>query len=33
MGQLELKDEKENMSLVDMIAIVAEVFGAVSKKL
>ena len=28
-GQLEVKDEKENMPLVDMVAIVAEVYGAV----
>ena len=27
--QLEVKHEKENMSLVDMVAIVAEVYGAV----
>ena len=28
-GQLEVKDEKENMPLVDMVAIVAQVCGAV----
>ena len=28
-GQLEVKDEKENMILVDRFAIVAEVYGAV----
>ena len=28
-GQLEVKDEKENMPLVDVVAIVAEVYGAV----
>ena len=27
-GQLEVKDEKENMPLVEMVAIVAEVYGA-----
>ena len=27
--QLELKDEKENTPMVDMVAIVAEVYGAV----
>ena len=28
-GQLEVKDEKENVPLVDRVAIVAEVYGAV----
>ena len=28
-GQLEVKDEKESMPLVDMVAIVADVYGAV----
>ena len=28
-GQLEVKDEKENMPLVDRVAIVVEVYGAV----
>ena len=28
-GQLEVKDEKENMPLLDMVAIVAEVYGTV----
>ena len=28
-GQLEVQDEKENMPLVDMVAIVAEIYGAV----
>ena len=29
MGQLEVKHEKESMSLVDRVAIVVEVYGAV----
>ena len=28
-GQLEVKDEKENMALVDRVAIVEEVYSAV----
>ena len=32
-GQLEVKDEKESMPLVDMVTIVAEVYGMVCKRL
>ena len=30
-GQLEVKDEKENITLVDSVSIVVEVYGAVGQ--